>query len=164
MMSSRASRNPHREVDIVYSQFLHFFTKKNKKWHLRKKNIRRGRSMPVPLTYSSICCSYHETKGKSTCVKKIIRMACLFHLPLQALVATIMELKARDIVISQVQMEPTRGENNLDLFFTTNPSLVKNSTVVPGISDHDMVVTDCELRPIYNRRKPRKTFQFSKAN
>ena len=55
-------------------------------------------------------------------------------------------------------MEPTRGENNLDLFFTTNPSLVKNSTVVPGISDHDMVVTDCELRPIYNRPKPRKTF------
>ena len=61
-------------------------------------------------------------------------------------------------------MEPTRGENNLDLFFTTNPSLVKNSTVVPGISDHDMVVTDCELRPIYNRPKPRKTLQFSKAN
>ena len=61
-------------------------------------------------------------------------------------------------------MEPTRGENNLDLFFTTNPSLVKNSTVVPGISDHDMVVTDCELRPIYNRPKPRKNFQFSKAN
>ena len=59
-------------------------------------------------------------------------------------------------------MEPTRGENNLDLFFTTNPSLVKNSTVVPGISDHDMVVTDCE--PIYNRPKPRKTFHFSKAN
>ena len=66
--------------------------------------------------------------------------------------------------ISQVQMEPARGENNLDLFFTTNPSLVKNSTVVPGIYDHDMVVTDCELRPIYNRPKPRKTFQFSKAN
>ena len=66
--------------------------------------------------------------------------------------------------ISQVQMEPTRGENNLDLFFTTNQLLVKNSTVVPGISDHDMVVTDCELRPIYNRPKPRKTFQFSKAN
>ena len=61
-------------------------------------------------------------------------------------------------------METTRGENNLDLFFTTNPSLVKNSTVVPGDSDHDMVVTDCELRPIYNRPKPRKTFQFSKVN
>ena len=66
--------------------------------------------------------------------------------------------------ISQVHMEPTRGKNNLDLFFTTNLSLLKNSTVVPGISDHDMVVTDCELRPIYNRPKPRKTFQFSKAN
>ena len=61
-------------------------------------------------------------------------------------------------------MEPTRGENNQDLFFTTNPSLVKNSTVVLCISDHDMVVTDCELIPIYNPPKPRKTFQFSKAN
>ena len=58
----------------------------------------------------------------------------------------------------KVKMEPTRGENKLDLFFTTNPSLVKNSTVVPGISDYDMVVTDYELRPIYNRPKPRKIF------
>ena len=45
-------------------------------------------------------------------------------------------------------MEPARGEKKLDLFFTTNPSLVKNSTFVSDISDHDMVVTDCELRPI----------------
>ena len=58
-------------------------------------------------------------------------------------------------------MEPTRGENNLDMFFTTNESLVKNSTVAPGISDHDMVVTDW---PIYNRPKPRFFFQFSEAN
>ena len=29
------------------------------------KIIRRGHSMPVPLTYSSIFCSYHEIKGQS---------------------------------------------------------------------------------------------------
>ena len=37
--------------------------------------------------------------------------------------------------------EPTRAKNILDLYFTNNPTLVKNSVSVPGISDHDMVVT-----------------------
>ena len=43
--------------------FCIFFTNK-KKWHMCKI-IRRGHSMPVPLTSSSICCSYYETKGES---------------------------------------------------------------------------------------------------
>ena len=36
---------------------------------------------------------------------------------------------------------PTSG-NILDLCFTTNTSLIKETTVVPGISDHDVVITD----------------------
>ena len=52
--------------------------------------------------------------------------------------------------------QPTRGENNLDRFFIFNPSLVKNSA--HSCPRYDMVVTDCDLRPIYNRPKPRKIF------
>ena len=60
--------------------------------------------------------------------------------------------------------QPTRQDNILDLVFTNNPSLVKSSTSVPGISDHAMVVTDCDIKPVYNKQNPRKVYLFSKAN
>ena len=42
---------------------------------------------------------------------------------------------------------PTRGQNNLDLFFTTNPSLVDNVSITPGLSDHDIVMTQVNVKP-----------------
>ena len=60
--------------------------------------------------------------------------------------------------------QPTRQDNILDLVFTNNPSLVKSSYSIPGISDHAMVVTDCDIKPIYNKQNPRKVYLFSKAN
>ena len=36
----------------------------------------------------------------------------------------------------------TRGQNILDLFFTTNPTLVGNVSITPGLTmDHDIVLT-----------------------
>ena len=32
---------------------------------MSKKIVTRGHSMPVPLTSSSICCSYHEIKARA---------------------------------------------------------------------------------------------------
>ena len=58
--------------------------------------------------------------------------------------------------LTQVHNQPTRQDNILDLVFTNNPSLVKSSTSVPGISDHAMVVTDCDIKPVYNKQNPRK--------
>ena len=46
---------------------------------------------------------------------------------------------ANDFGLEQIVTEPTRGKNTLDLFFTTNPTLVERSTVIPGISDHDSI-------------------------
>ena len=43
---------------------------------------------------------------------------------------------ANDFGLDQVVSEPTRGKNTLDLFFTTNSTLVERSTVTPGLSDH----------------------------
>ena len=66
--------------------------------------------------------------------------------------------------LKQVHNQPTRQDNILDLVFTNNPSLVKSSTSVPEINDHAMVVTDCDIKPVYNKQKPRKVYLFSKAN
>ena len=63
-----------------------------------------------------------------------------------------------------MRLNTTRQDNILDLVFTNNPSLVKSSTSVPGISDHAMVVTDCDIKPVYNKHDPRKVYLFSKAN
>ena len=60
--------------------------------------------------------------------------------------------------------KPTSEENLLDLVFTTNPTLVESSSNAPGISDHDIVVVDSDIKPFYSKQKPRKCFLFSKTN
>ncbi|KAL8620824.1 hypothetical protein ACOMHN_033221 [Nucella lapillus] len=49
--------------------------------------------------------------------------------------------------LTQVHHSPTRFMNILDLIFFSNPSLVKSSVSVPGISDHEMIVTGADTRP-----------------
>lgn len=66
--------------------------------------------------------------------------------------------------LTQLQREPTRENSVLDLYFTNNASLVKGIHTVPGISDHDMIVVDSVIKPVINRKKPRKINQFSKAD
>ena len=66
--------------------------------------------------------------------------------------------------LSQVHDQPTRDNNFLDHVFTNNPSIVKTSSLVPGISDHAMVVTDIDIIPQHIKQKPRKIYIFSKAN
>ena len=66
--------------------------------------------------------------------------------------------------LTQVHSEPTRLSALLDIIFTTNISLLKNSSSVPGISDHNMVVTDFVTQPQITKPQPRAYFKFSKAN
>ena len=66
--------------------------------------------------------------------------------------------------LEQMQPHATREGNNLDLYFTTHPSLVKACDTVPGVSDHCMVVIDSEIKPRYNSPKRRKIYQYKKAN
>ena len=42
--------------------------------------------------------------------------------------------------ITQIQDKPTRENTILDLCFTNNPSLITYTDVIPGISDHEIVV------------------------
>ena len=54
--------------------------------------------------------------------------------------------------------------NTLDLFLTNNPLLITNTKVIPGISDHDIVLIDADLKPIRIAQPSRQIYQFSKAN
>jgi hypothetical protein len=60
--------------------------------------------------------------------------------------------------------ESTRQDNTLDLYFTTNPSLVKNCTTIPGLSDHAIVVVESDTKPQYCTTPRRKHFLFGKAD
>ena len=53
--------------------------------------------------------------------------------------------------LTQIHNQPTRADNMLDLVFTSNPSHIKTSVSVPGISDHDIVITDMEIKPHYQK-------------
>jgi hypothetical protein len=39
-----------------------------------------------------------------------------------------------------------------------------SSIRIPGISDHDIVATDIETKPHYQKTNPRKCYIYSKAN
>jgi hypothetical protein len=65
--------------------------------------------------------------------------------------------------LTQIHETPTKEGNLLDLVFTTNPSLIRSSTNVPGISDHDMVVTDSYIKPYVVKKPSRKCYRFDKA-
>ena len=66
--------------------------------------------------------------------------------------------------LSQIHNQPTRLSAILDLVFTTNPTLLKNSTSIPGISDHSIVVADVDTAPHITKEATRKKFVFHKAN
>ena len=66
--------------------------------------------------------------------------------------------------LAQIDKEPTREENILDLLITNKLGFIKSSYSVPGISDHCVVVTELDIDPPYRRTKPRPVRQFKKAN
>ena len=55
-----------------------------------------------------------------------------------------------DCMLEQMVTSPTRGQNKLDLFFTTNPTLVDDISVIPDLSDHDIVLAQANVKPEVN--------------
>ena len=66
--------------------------------------------------------------------------------------------------LEQLQREPTRLDNILDLLFTNKPALVKEVSIMPGLSDHSTVLVDTYLNIKPNIKLPRKINQWSRAN
>ena len=75
---------------------------------------------------------------------------------------------ASDHNLDQFVLEPTRRQgkvaNILDLVFTNKASLIQDTQVIPGISDHDMVITDLSLEPPRRRPQKRKVYIRKRAN
>ena len=66
--------------------------------------------------------------------------------------------------LEQMQTNPTRQDNVLDLYFKNIPSLVKSCETIPGISNHDMLVINSDLKPTYNKPKRRKVYIYKRAD
>ena len=82
--------------------------------------------------------------------------------------------------LTQTVLEPTRTQisvtrnnpnirhgvtsNILDLFLTNNTSFITRTRVVPGLSDHEMVLIDADIRPTTQKQPPRKIYMYNRAD
>ena len=64
----------------------------------------------------------------------------------------------------QVQTNPTRLKNNLDLVFMSNPNILEEIKVQEGISDHECVVLKLNLEAKVTRKAPRTVYQYGKGD
>lgn len=69
--------------------------------------------------------------------------------------------------LEQMVAFPTRGDNTLDLVFTSHPSYVERCKPLPPIadkSDHDIVLFYTSHQPVRTRPKRRTIYLWKKAN
>ena len=66
--------------------------------------------------------------------------------------------------LTQIHQESTRVDNILDLVITSNPSLLISSKSAPGISDHDLVISDFNIKIEYLQTPKRHGLNFNKAD
>ena len=57
-----------------------------------------------------------------------------------------------DFNFNQMVRDPTRQGNNLDLFLTTNHTLVNSVNVIPGLSDHNIVKCLVDTKPASTKK------------
>ena len=62
--------------------------------------------------------------------------------------------------LNQIHESPTREQKILDLVFTTNPTLTKSSVSIPGLSDHDAIVTDMDIKPSHSQKQRRRIYKY----
>ena len=70
-----------------------------------------------------------------------------------------------DYGFEQFVSQPTRDNHLLDLILSTNPDIIKNVQVVPGISDHKAITCQLVLSPEKpTASKLRKVYQYHRAD
>ena len=62
------------------------------------------------------------------------------------------------------QRDPTREGALLDLISTNKPGLLNSVNTIPGISDHDIIVLDADLKAERTKKAPHKVYQWDKEN
>jgi hypothetical protein len=63
----------------------------------------------------------------------------------------------------QLVEQPTRETNTLDLIITNNPTRFTRVEVIPGVSDHDIVFCELDIKPVKNKQKARQIPLYNKA-
>ncbi len=66
--------------------------------------------------------------------------------------------------LTQMNHNPTRMDNILDLTCTTNPDLVKHVSVHPGMSDHMVVISELDISAKQTKKQPREVLLYKKGN
>ena len=69
-----------------------------------------------------------------------------------------------DFGLCQIVTEPTRQDNTLDLFLTSNPTLIQRVNILPGLEDHDVVSTESLIKSVFQKQNPGKVHLFAKAD
>lgn len=65
-----------------------------------------------------------------------------------------------DNFITQVETEPTRNDNILDLSFTTNSDIVTKNEIIPGIGDLNALTCDADLTMKRHKKPDRYVYQY----
>ena len=68
-----------------------------------------------------------------------------------------------DCLLEQMVTSPTRGQNRLDLFLTSNSTFIDKESVLPSLSDHDIVMAEENAKPTL-MPVPRNILLYKKAD
>ena len=69
-----------------------------------------------------------------------------------------------DCLLEQTVTSPTQGKHILDLFFTSNPTLIDSVSILPGLSDHDIVRVLVNTIPSQTKQVPHNIPLYEKAD
>ena len=66
--------------------------------------------------------------------------------------------------LHQINDKPTREKNILEIFCTNRPGLISKCTVIPGLSYHDIVLTESRIKAKKNKQIAHTVSVWKKAN
>ena len=72
--------------------------------------------------------------------------------------------KINELGWKQINKTPTRGNNILDLFITSNPGLITTNTIIPGVGDHDAIKINSNMNTIKKKPNQREILLWKKCN
>ena len=72
--------------------------------------------------------------------------------------------KLDELNLHQMAKEPTRGKHILDIFCTNKPNLVSRSNLIPGLSDHDIILVDSRIKAKKNKPIAHEVSVWKKAD
>jgi len=71
---------------------------------------------------------------------------------------------AQEFLLEQIVLKPTRGDNILDLCFTSHPDRINQCIIVPGLSDHDAVIVEVLYNLPFSRKPKKRVYCYNRAD